>query len=131
MPRDLAVAVRAWAKADYLEEAKRHARADKRFRDLGPSAWALVFDTETTIDPGQSLRVGCYQLRRRGRLRQAGLFYEPSAVTEAELETLRSYAVHAGFELLLDVGLLLLVLLWAARMLVERRLTVARCSLMP
>src|SRR5262249_42180276 len=36
-------------------------------------------------------------------------------------------AVHPGFELLLDVGLLLLLLLWAARMLIERRLTLVRC----
>src|SRR5882672_4319942 len=36
-------------------------------------------------------------------------------------------AVHPGFELLLDAGLLLLLLLWAARMLVERQLTLARC----
>jgi hypothetical protein len=27
------------------------------------SRWTLVFDTETTTDPSQRLRFGCYQLR--------------------------------------------------------------------
>jgi O-antigen ligase len=36
-------------------------------------------------------------------------------------------AVHPGFELLLDLGLLLLLGLWALRMLLERRVTLVRC----
>ena len=38
-----------------------------QYMDLGASRWMLVFDTETTVDPGQSLRVGAYQLRRGSR----------------------------------------------------------------
>jgi len=29
-----------------------------------PSPWTLVFDTETTIDAAQQLRVGFYQVRK-------------------------------------------------------------------
>src|SRR5207249_8221782 len=36
-------------------------------------------------------------------------------------------AVHAGFELLLDLGLAVLTLLWAVRMLVQREVVLARC----
>jgi O-antigen ligase/tetratricopeptide (TPR) repeat protein len=39
-------------------------------------------------------------------------------------------AVHPGFELLLDVGLLILLALWAARMLWERQVVLARCPAM-
>jgi hypothetical protein len=64
--------------------------------DLGPSAWSLTFDTETTLDPGQGLRVGAYQLRRRTRLHDEGLFYEPAALTQAEIQTLHIYATAEG-----------------------------------
>jgi hypothetical protein len=90
-PRDLAVAVRAWAKADYLEEAKKHAPG-KRFRDLGPSAWALVFDTETLTDLSQRLRVGGFELRKAGILKQRGLIVDLDALSDDEAETVRNYA---------------------------------------
>ncbi|MDQ7076641.1 MAG: hypothetical protein Q9M45_02155 [Robiginitomaculum sp.] len=39
--------------------------AKKQTRRLDePSAYALVFDCETTIDPAQSLRLGFYQVRK-------------------------------------------------------------------
>jgi hypothetical protein len=44
---------------------------------LPPSDWALVFDTETTTLPSQNLRFGSYQLRRRGELKERGVFYNP------------------------------------------------------
>jgi hypothetical protein len=59
-----------------------------------------VFDTETTMDPGQGLRVGCYQLLRGGRLREEGLFYAPASLTRVELELVRAYAVALGLRLL-------------------------------
>ena len=34
-------------------------RAGAAYEDLGPSGVSLIFDTETTTDPGQALRVGC------------------------------------------------------------------------
>jgi transcriptional regulator with XRE-family HTH domain len=51
--------------------------------------WVLVFDTETTTTPDQRLRFGAYQLRHAGRLVEAGFFYEPTALSDAEVELLR------------------------------------------
>jgi hypothetical protein len=56
----------------------------------------LTFDTETTTDTGQALRVGAYQLHKRGRLREEGLFYEPDTLGADELETVTVYAAEHG-----------------------------------
>ena len=44
----------------------RTAKTSKR--DIGPSAWVLVFDTETTTDHAQALRVGAYELLKADEL---------------------------------------------------------------
>jgi hypothetical protein len=93
------VAVRAWAQRVSKRKERQQAPAGP-FTDIGPSRWSLSFDTETTTDPGQSLRVGAYQLRRGSRLAQVGLIYEPAAITASELKTLRAYAVGHGLVLL-------------------------------
>jgi len=64
-----------------------------------PSDWTLVFDTETTVDAAQRLRVGAYQFRKGDQLDEAGLFYDPGAFTAAELETLRRVAGESGLTL--------------------------------
>jgi len=76
------------------QETRRHWHDDP-----GPSDWSLIFDTETTLDPGQGLRVGAYQLRSRKRLREEGLFYEPTALTGQELQLLRRFAETEGLVL--------------------------------
>ena len=58
-----------------------------------PSKWTLVLDTETTTDPSQRLRFGCYQLRKGEVLDEAGLFFDADALSEAERRTLKSFAV--------------------------------------
>ncbi len=62
-----------------------------------PSAWALVFDIETTIDAAQQLRFGAYQVRQGDDLREAGLFYDPLCLDDAERSTLYGYASDHGF----------------------------------
>lgn len=57
-----------------------------------PSEWVLVFDTETTVDPAQRLRFGTYQVRRKGVLRDAGIFYDAEALTDADIEILQAYS---------------------------------------
>jgi hypothetical protein len=97
--RELEVAVRGWAKADYLAELQRHLPAREgrsSFRDLGPSEWSLVFDTETLTDLSQRLRVGSFQLRRKNTLRKTGLIVDPEALTADELETVSRYADQQG-----------------------------------
>ena len=56
----------------------------------------LVFDTETTRDAVQRLRLGTWQLRRRGRLKEVGVFYDPNVLTDSEIQTLRAWAAARG-----------------------------------
>jgi hypothetical protein len=96
-------AVRAWAVPAYVSRQLRGARSSKvnsGYEDFGPSEHALIFDTETTTDPGQALRVGCFHARRSKRRRvREGLFYNPATVTESELELLRAYVECRDLEL--------------------------------
>ena len=57
--------------------------------DLRPSKWTIIFDTETHIDAAQALRFGNYQVRDGERLHEAGIFYDPNALTAAEVELLQ------------------------------------------
>lgn len=97
-PLELEVAVRAWTRADYLQHIP--ARPPRAYRDLGPSDWSLTFDTETTTDFSQRLRVGAYEIRRREKLVESGLFYDPEALHEGELSLITSYACENGLRLL-------------------------------
>ncbi len=53
-----------------------------------PSHYVLVFDCETTDDEVQRLRFGSYQVRYGGLLKEKGLFFDPDAIDEVELERL-------------------------------------------
>jgi len=44
----------------------------------------LVFDTETTIDQYQNLKIGYFQIYQRGCLHHDGLFYNPAMLSERE-----------------------------------------------
>jgi hypothetical protein len=92
-PERSEVAVRAWAVPDYL---RYRGGSGGGFEDLGPSLWTLVFDTETTTDVIQRLRLGTWQLRRRGRLRRAGIFYDPDVLTDDEVATVNRWASARG-----------------------------------
>ena len=88
-PDRLAIALRAYAppppsKPDV--ESRRNTRSGK---PAPPSEWTLVFDTETTVDAAQRLRIGAYQFRKGDELDEAGLFYDPAIVSEDELALLR------------------------------------------
>lgn len=56
----------------------------------------LIFDTETTIDATQRLRVLFYQLRISGRLDEEGAAYDPGALKPREITVLRAYCVQRG-----------------------------------
>lgn len=74
-------------------------KAKPRRRDMAASSWALVFDCETTTDPGQALRFGTYQFRNGEALDEAGIFFDPEGVSASELATLRAYAERNGLAL--------------------------------
>lgn len=77
----LAIGIRAWQRPERTQRTKRSQRASVR-----ASRFTFVFDTETTTDSGQRLRVGCFRILRDRELIQEGLFYD--CVTEEELELL-------------------------------------------
>lgn len=87
----MTIAVRAHA----LTHRDRNGAWQTRWQSRGqiePSQFALIFDTETTIDAAQQLRAGAYQFREHGQLREEGLFYDPLSLSAQEVLTLRSYA---------------------------------------
>jgi hypothetical protein len=52
----------------------------------------LVFDTETTPDQYQNMKIGCFQLYQKGCIQHEGIFYEESMLTDKEKNTFISYA---------------------------------------
>src|SRR3954468_23744323 len=72
----------------YAEIPPRRQRPEKR-DDLGPGGYVLIFDTETKTDAAQRLRIGAYQLLKRGQLKDKGLLFDPDAVEEEEVEILQ------------------------------------------
>lgn len=83
----LPIAVRAYGE----REGKRPPKLE--FSARGPSPWFLIFDCETTTDAAQRLRIGAYQLRQGDTLKEQGLFFNPDALTRAEISLVEQYAV--------------------------------------
>lgn len=100
-PEALEVGIRGWVTPDYLRHRDSHGQGAP-YEDPGPSSWTLTFDSESTTDTAQRLRVGAFQAHRNGRLRKEGLFYDPAALTSAELEIVRAYASASGIELMVQ-----------------------------
>jgi hypothetical protein len=94
----LAIAVRAFAPPPQKPDQER-SNAKRLGRPAPPSEWTLVFDTETTTDPAQRLRVGAYQFRKGEVLDEAGFFYDPAALDAAELDLLSHAAAERGLRL--------------------------------
>ena len=84
----LPVALRAYAQTGYIPNPPP--RSVQGLPE--PSEWVLIFDTETTTDPTQRLRFGTYQVRRKGVLRDSGIFYDTEALADADVETLQEYS---------------------------------------
>src|SRR5262245_1015373 len=95
--KNIPIAVRAYAKSagEMTVSTGKHKRTK-----IGFSDWTLVFDTETLTDATQSLRFGCYQLRKMGELMESGLFYDPSNLSKAETKIISQHAEKNDFELM-------------------------------
>ncbi len=65
---------------------------------LKASVWSLVFDCETSTDAAQRLKLGFFQVRKSGELVREGLFYDPAALTPADLSLIDQYAKARGLE---------------------------------
>ena len=75
---------------------RRRLKASCLARSPRASGWTLTFDTETTVDAAQQLRVGGYQVREDGSLREAGIFYDPECLSDSERSTLYTFAKTSG-----------------------------------
>ncbi len=96
----LSIAIRAFAGPKFTVLPETGGGKPKPIRAIAPaSGWTLIFDTETTTDPGQALRFGTYQFRNDGELDEEGIFYERAGVTADERERLESFAVAHGLKL--------------------------------
>ena len=65
-------------------------------KKVGPSEVTLTFDTETTTEAAQRLRILFYQLRVRGQLDEEGAAYDPGALSAREVVTLKRYCAERG-----------------------------------
>jgi hypothetical protein len=90
----LPISLRAYVHAGLDRKPARKAYP----KPLEASEWTFIFDTETTTDPSQHLRFGCYQLRKGSELFQAGLFYDADAVTGAEQGLIIAFAKARDLE---------------------------------
>lgn len=97
------IAVRAFTERppkEAVEEAVEEAAKKTGNKLSQPSGWVLVFDTETTVCATQMLRVGSYQLRKFGKLKEAGLFYDPEVLNRDELAIVQEYVAVNNLKLL-------------------------------
>ena len=84
-PDRLPIAVRAYATRPLPPDDE----GPKKKRPVEPapaSEWTLIFDTETTVDAAQRLRIGAYQFRNRDELDEGGLFYDPAIHQRGRIE---------------------------------------------
>ena len=94
------IAVRAWAEPKYKDYVPSGDTKQRASRDLGPSEWSITFDTETTTDASQRLRIGSYQVRHGDTLFESGVFYEPDELTADEIDTAERFCAEHVFRLL-------------------------------
>ena len=97
-PDRMPIAVRAFAPPPPKPTEDRPARK-RSGKPAPPSEYTLVFDTETTVDAAQRLRIGAYQFRKGDDLDETGLFYDPAAVSGEELVLLRHLCDEGGLKL--------------------------------
>jgi hypothetical protein len=90
-PDRMPIAVRAFAQPPPEKPTEERAARKRSGKPAPPSQYTLVFDTETTVDAAQRLRIGAYQFRKGDELDEgAG---EPSTISRA-----KQYSIceHAG-----------------------------------
>jgi hypothetical protein len=95
---ELPILLRAYVENAQKDPSKMR-RSPKRSQQ-GASDWSLVFDTETTTDASQALRIGFCRVYRRDELQRHALFYAPDCVTENELKIIKLHSKRSGVELM-------------------------------
>jgi hypothetical protein len=85
----------------YVESAQRDPGKFRRSggQNLqGAADWSVVFDTETTTDPGQAVRIGFCRVYYKDELRRHVLFYADD-LSPSDLRAVKQYA-KAGLEIM-------------------------------
>jgi hypothetical protein len=90
----MVISLRAFVAAT-AERSKKQGRRQRQ--SGGPSEYVLVFDTETTTDPSQRLRFGCYQFWKGDTLIEVGLFFDPH-LPAPEQKLLAAFARSLGLK---------------------------------
>ena len=85
------ISLRAYArpKVDKSKKTEPSRKSKRKPSPLAASPVVIVVDTETTTDPSQHLRFGTYQVRCDAELNEAGIFYDPTALSDDELGVLQ------------------------------------------
>lgn len=96
-PEPLEVAIRAYAVP--VRTRARPKAEPAAISELPPSEWSLVWDTETTADAAQRLRVGFYQLRRGDQLIGEGAFASADGLSCRDRAVLARFASANELEL--------------------------------
>lgn len=98
---DLPIALRAYVTKNFDLMATSSLTSDKPApKRPEPSQWALIFDTETTIDASQKLRFGTYQVRKGDVITHKGVFYDETVLTGGEIVTLKEYVTQNNLTIL-------------------------------
>jgi hypothetical protein len=95
-PDRLPIALRAYVPPPPAKPGAQPPRETRSRKLTPPSEWTLVFDTETTVDAAQRLRVGAYQFRKADELDESGLFYDPAIISVDDLALLRRFCGESG-----------------------------------
>jgi hypothetical protein len=94
--REAQVQVRAWVTpAEEEPQSQRGARQGMP----GPSKWSLTFDTETTTELGQRLRLVQFQVRKGNTVTEQGIAVGPR-LPRAERAIVEAYCREHGYQLL-------------------------------
>jgi predicted transcriptional regulator with HTH domain len=93
---ELPIRLRAYVESAQKDPSKL--RRSGRQQLQSASDWSLVFDTETTTDPGQSLRIGFCRVYHRNELRRHVLFYADD-LKGNDLSVVKRYA-KPGLEIM-------------------------------
>lgn len=98
----MVIALRAYTRPVPGDDAKlRPAKGKRKARKTlrKPTDFTLVFDTETTADHIQKLRIGSYQVREGLEVCESGIFCEPCNLGASDLLLLKSYTAERGLAL--------------------------------
>src|SRR5271165_6063285 len=92
----LAITLRAYAEStDSAAASLQHDRSPQVYSD-----YAVVFDTETEVDPSQQVRIGTYRVYDGRRLLHKGLFYDPLSINSAEMRLINDWALLRDMEVI-------------------------------